>query len=115
MELKKIKNILEEATVAVSTIKDNKPYAIAVLYVKVKDDKIIITDNYMRSTVENIRKNPYICLVFWKEQEGWRIEGKASYFNSGKWVEFVKSIEENKGEPLKGAIVIDINKITKLG
>jgi len=115
MGIEEIKGRLEKSTIAVATIKDNKPYAIAVLYAKIIERKIIIIDNYMRTTVENILKNNNICLVFWTGEEGWRIEGKADYFNSGKWLKFVKSLKENKGEPAKGAIVVNIEKIIKLG
>ncbi len=30
--------------------------------------------------------------------------------NSGKWLEFVKSLQENKGLPAKGAVVIEIEE-----
>ncbi len=119
MDIQKIKKI-EKAIVAVATVDEkNQPHNISVACVKIKDDKIILTDNYMKSTVENIKKNPNVSLVFWYgkegEEKGYRINGKAEYFDSGKWVEFVKELEENKGYPAKGAIVIEVNEIKELG
>ena len=108
--------MIEENPVAFATVNDGgNPYCIAVAFVKVKDDKIVITDNYMKITKENIIKNPNVSLVVWnKNLEGYQINGKAEYFKEGKWKDFVKSIPENKDEPCKGAILVTINKIKKL-
>ena len=111
-----IKNEIEKATIALSTVnKENRPHSIAVMYAKVKDNKVIITNNYMKSTIENLKNNPYVSLVFWKGEQGWRINGKAEYHDSGKWLNFIKKLEENKNEPSKGAIVISIEEIQELG
>ena len=116
MEVKNIKKQIEKATIAVATInKNNKPHAIAIMYAKVEGYLIIITDNYMKKTIENIKNNQYVSLVFWQGEQGWRIDGKAEYYNSGKWLNYVKSLKENKGLPAKGVIVIKTEKITDLG
>ena len=115
MKIEDIKNKLEKATVAVATIKDNKPHLIAILYPKVKDGKVIITNNYMKTTIENLKNNSYISLVFWEGEKGWRIEGKTEYYDSGEWLDFVKSMKENKDEPANGALVIDVENIKELG
>ena len=113
--IKDIKEKLEKATIAVASVdKSNKPHNIAVMYAKVIDDRIIITNNFMKKTIENIKNNPNISLVFWENEEGWRIDGKAEYYNSGKWLDFVKNLPENKGYPARGAIVVNIEKINKL-
>ena len=111
-----IKLIIEENAVALASIDaDGNPYCIAVAYVKVKDDKIVITANYMNTTLENIRNNPSVCLVVWnKDWKGYQIKGKAEYFNQGEWLDFVKAIPENRDEPCKGALVVEINSIKKL-
>jgi len=69
----------------------------------------------MKTTIENLKNNPYISLVFWEKENGWRIDGKAEYYNSGKWLDFVKSLPENKEFSPKGAIVISVENITELG
>ena len=113
----KAKKIIEENPVALATSDNNMPNVIAVAYVKiVADDKILITDNYMKGTKENIEKNPNICLAVWdKEWNGYKIIGKAQYLTSGEWFDFIKSMPENKGFPAKGAILITISKIRELG
>jgi len=115
MELKDIKERLENATIAVATCDSkNIPHNIAIMYAKVVEDQIVITNNFMKKTVENIKINPNVSLVFWGDEEGWRIDGKAVYFSSGKWLDFVKSMKENEGMPAQGAIVVNIKSINKL-
>ncbi len=112
-----IKKIIEKNPVALSTInREGKPYVIAVAYVKVKDDKIIITDNYMGRTIDNLKSCPNVSLVVWDKQwKGYNIQGRAEYFDKGEFLDFVKSLKENENEPCKGAIVIEINEIKKCG
>ncbi|MBU0907839.1 MAG: pyridoxamine 5'-phosphate oxidase family protein [Nanoarchaeota archaeon] len=112
-----IKKIIEENPVAVATVKEgNKPHVIAVACVKIENEKIIITNNYMKTTVENIQKNPRVSLAVWdKDWNGYRIDGSAEYHEKGEYYDLVKSIEENKKHPCKGAIVIKISEVKKLG
>lgn len=97
--------------------KNSKPNVIAVACVKVIwGGKIIITDNFMKHTGENLRENNNVCLAVWNEkEEGYKLIGKAKYFSSGKWLKFVKQMPGNKGFPAKGAIVVTISKLIKLG
>lgn len=108
-----IKKIIEENPVALATVdNEGKPYVIAVASVKVKDDKIIVTNNYMKKTIENLKNSPNISLVVWnKDLEGYKIQRVAEYFSEGEFFDFVKSLEENRNEPCNGAIVIEINEI----
>jgi len=115
MKIENIKDKLEKATIAVATVKDNKPHAIAIMYAKVKEGKVIITNNYMKTTVDNLKENSNIALVFWEGESGWRVEGKAEYYEKGKWLDFVKQMPENEGEAAKGAIVINVENIKELG
>lgn len=68
----------------------------------------------MRKSIENIKKNENVALVGWdKHFNGYQFLGKAQYFNSGKWIKFVKNLKENKNMPAKGAIVVNIQQIIK--
>ncbi len=110
------KKIIEENPVALATInKEGNPHCIAVAFVKVKDDKVIITNNYMTNTIKNINRNNNVSLAVWnKDWKGYQINGKAEYFEKGEWHDFVKAIEENKEEACRGAIVVEVNKIKRL-
>ena len=108
--------IIEENPLALATIKsDGNPHVIAVAYVKVKDNKLIITRNYMNQTLDNIKSNSKVSLAVWdKDWNGYRVGGTAEYFEDGAWFDFVKSLKENEDEPCKGVIVIDIVEVVKL-
>ena len=103
-----LKKTIEENPVAISTAsKDGKPNIAVAAYVKIKDGRIVITDNYMKKTIENIKENRKISLAVWnKEWKGWKIEGEADYFTEGDWMDFCKAIPENKNEACRGALVV---------
>ena len=111
----KIQKVVEENPLAFATIRGKRPYVIGVASCKViGENKILITDNFMQSTVENIKKNDNIAIVAWnKKWEGYQFLGRAKYYNKGKWLNFVKLMEENKGLPAKGAILVKVSKIIK--
>ena len=111
MKISEIKNKI----VVLSTVNQDKPYSIAVEVNKIDGKQIIITDNYMYTVIENIKNNPNVCIVYHDNKNGIRINGKAKYYNSGKWLEFVKKLPENEGMPAKGAVVIEIQEIKELG
>ena len=116
MKIEDIKDKIENAIVSPATVdNEGKPHNIVIMYAKVKDEKIIITDNYMKTTVENIKFNPNISLVFWEGEKGWRVDGKAEYFDQGEWLDFVKSLKENERFSPKGALVINVEEVNELG
>jgi len=113
----KQKTLLQTEPVAVATVNsDGSPNVIAVMEVKVFDDTtIVITDNFMRLTKENILRDPRICLGVWTKDEGYKFVGVAQYFSEGKWIDFITAIKENDGYSRKGAIVVKVGKVFSLG
>jgi predicted pyridoxine 5'-phosphate oxidase superfamily flavin-nucleotide-binding protein len=112
------KKIIENNPVAFSTVdKKNKPNVIGVAFAKaVSENKIIITDNYMKQTKSNLKFNNNVCLAVWNNKwKGYKLIGKARYFETGKWKTFIENMPENKGLSAKGAILITISKIIRLG
>ena len=61
----KIKKLIEGNAIALSTIgEDGNPHCIAVAFVKVvSGDQLLITDNYMVTTPENLKKNKNVEVV----------------------------------------------------
>ncbi len=116
-----LRNLIEENPLAFATVdEDGNPHCIAVAFVKVvSKNQILVTDNYMVETKENIQRNPNVALTVWNKDWkenciGYELRGTAEYFREGAWYDMVKQIPENKREPCKGAILITINKIKKL-
>jgi len=116
-----MKNIIEKNALGIASIdKSGNPHNIALGYIKVvSSNQLLVSDNYIIETIENIKKNPNVALVVWTrnwEEQciGYELKGKAEYFTGGKWLESIKKIPENKDAPCKGAILITINKIKVL-
>ena len=111
-----IKTIEENPLAIATSTKDGKPNVAVAAYAKIKDDKIIITNNYMGKTIDNIKQNQEVSLVVWnKDWKGYKIQGTAECSEKGKWFDFVKSMKENKNEPCKGAVVITVKSIKEIG
>jgi len=111
------KKIIEENPVAFATVDgENKPNVIGIAYVKVvSENQVLITDNYMKQTEENLKHNNNICLAVWdKDWIGYKLIGMAEYFTKGEWKEFIEKMPENKGLPAKGAILVTVSKLMKL-
>jgi uncharacterized pyridoxamine 5'-phosphate oxidase family protein len=100
------KKLIERSVIALATCRNNKPHVIPIACAKVVGKNIVITDNFMKRTKENIKKNKNVELTFWKNDKTYNVDGKAAYYNNGKWLDFVKKMKENKGLPAKGAIII---------
>jgi len=110
------KRLIENNPVAISTCIFDNPNISVAAYLKVVDNQIVITDNYMAKTIRNLGKNKKIELAVWGDDwVGYKISGTASYETEGKWFNIVKSQVENLGLPAKGAIVVTIDSIKRIG
>jgi predicted pyridoxine 5'-phosphate oxidase superfamily flavin-nucleotide-binding protein len=122
-EIKKIainegmEKMIENNPLALSTsYKNGNPHTIVVADVKVIDsNKLLIGDNYMLNTMNNLKNNKNVSLAVWdnsKKDIGYGLEGTAEYFSSGDYLTKVKNIHQ--GYPAKGAIIINLTKIKRL-
>jgi uncharacterized pyridoxamine 5'-phosphate oxidase family protein len=115
-----IKKLIESNALSFATVDgQSRPHSIAVAYVKVIGNKIIITNTHIRESLKNIEKNNNVALTVWnKEWEtacvGFEIRGTAKNYKTGKWFDFVKSMPDNEGYDVKSAIVVLVKKIKKL-
>ena len=108
---------LEANRIAVlSTVsKDGQPRSIFVEASRFDTDQIIITDNYMKITKQNLLDNSKVfILAFAANYERMlNIEGTASYETEGENFDFVKNSEQNKDFSPKAAVVVKITNITE--
>jgi predicted pyridoxine 5'-phosphate oxidase superfamily flavin-nucleotide-binding protein len=112
------KQMIETLPLAISTVNiDGSPNLIVVTdRIVVSKTEILIRDNYMKQTIFNIQKDNRICLGVWNSTEGYKFIGKAEYFDKGEWFDYVQNkMERNNNEPAKGAILVTVEKIIKLG
>ncbi|MFH0892473.1 MAG: pyridoxamine 5'-phosphate oxidase family protein [Candidatus Falkowbacteria bacterium] len=117
----KIKKLIEKNAMALSTVgEDGNPHCIAIALVQVvSSSQLLITDNYLIITPENIKRNKNVAIAVWErnwEEDcvGYELKGEAEYFTEGEWVERIKRIPENNGEPCKGALLVTVNNIKRL-
>lgn len=114
-----IKRILSENAASLSTLNDdNFIHSIAVACIKAVDNtKLLVTDNFMKVTKDNIERNPIMTLLVWdgdwrnENCKAYEIKGRAKYFKEGKWLEMVKKDVDNEGLSRKGAILLNIELI----
>jgi predicted pyridoxine 5'-phosphate oxidase superfamily flavin-nucleotide-binding protein len=114
---KELKKLLENQPVSIATCTFDKPNISVAAYLRVLDDgRILITDNYMAITVKNIQKNKKIELAVWGlDWIGYKISGTAVYENTGHWLDFVQAMPENDKLPAKGAILVTVENVKKIG
>lgn len=109
-----IKKLIENNPLALATVmSDGKPNVIGVAAVKViSENQVLISDNYMNQTIKDILANKNVCLIVWdSEMRGYKLVGEAEYFTEGEWKKQIEEMEENRGMPAKGAILVTVSKI----
>jgi predicted pyridoxine 5'-phosphate oxidase superfamily flavin-nucleotide-binding protein len=122
---KQLKHLVEDNTGALASInEEGMPHNIAVGSSRVvSENQILVTDNFMEETIQNILKNKNVSLVFWntdpekkKDCRGCEFRGTAEYFTSGEWVEGIRERYKSqcKNLPAKGAVLITVNETKRL-
>ncbi len=116
-----MKKMIENNALGLASVDESgSPHNIAVGFVKVvSDNELVISNNYIEKTIENIKANSNVSLVVWERNweencVGYELKGTAKYFTEGEWVDFIKKIPINEGEPCNGAILIKINQVKVL-
>ena len=96
--------------VALSTSLHDQPRSVFVELNKILEDKLILTDNQMQITRDNLLQNPQVCVL--ATAPGYSlfllIQGTATYYTEGEYFDYVKDLPSNAGYVPKGAVVIDI-------
>jgi uncharacterized pyridoxamine 5'-phosphate oxidase family protein len=115
-----LKKLIEENALGLATIgKNGKPHNIAVAYVKVVGDQLVISNAHIKESIKNLKSNKNVSLVVWNKDYdhaciGFELIGTAINYNSGRWFDFVGNLPDNDGYKIKSAIVVKITKIKKL-
>jgi predicted pyridoxine 5'-phosphate oxidase superfamily flavin-nucleotide-binding protein len=97
---------------------DGTPNAVPVGAKKIIDaETILISDQFFKKTLENMKTNPQASVTYWDGREGYQLKGSALIETSGpRFEETVRWIDELStkiGAPLKskGTIILKIEKI----
>lgn len=47
------------------------------------DETVMISDQYMRKTLANLRENPHMAVTVWDETHGYQVKGTVTYEDEG--------------------------------
>ncbi|RLB85305.1 MAG: hypothetical protein DRH24_02410 [Deltaproteobacteria bacterium] len=111
-----MKTLFNEVPICVFATADKSgvPNAVPIHYTKIMDDaKIMLVDNFMKKTIENINANPNVSISVWKEKTGYQFKGTAKIETSGAnmdlGTEMVKK-DVPEAKP-KSVVIVDIDSI----
>lgn len=98
--------------------KDGRPNAVAVATHKIIDDEtILMSDQFLNKTLENMNVNPHVAVSFWEGHEGYQLKGKVNietagerYEETAKWID---QLSAQLGFPMKskGAVILHVEEI----
>jgi len=117
IELARYVKLIEGNPIHIATTrKDGKPNLAVASDVKVLDDKtILISNNEMVHTPDNIIVNPNVVLTSFNDKwAGLRITGRAKYYLGGKYFAICNKLFNNESATPKGAIVVKVIKLESL-
>jgi len=116
-----IKVLLEKSIIALSTVDNqNRPNTVAIACCKVVGtNQVLVTDNFMNKTRQNLEVNKFVSLSFWNpvdgnNNEGYQFKGFAEVFTNGPWKETVDEDSNNVGLAHKAAILVTVTEIWDL-
>ena len=108
--------LLKETAIWVLATTDKKgiPNAVPLGCVKLMDDdRLLLVDNFMKKTVDNIAVNPHVTVSVWNDATGYQFKGNATIETSGEQfdaaVKMVKAI--NAELTPKGIVLVSIDSI----
>lgn len=108
-------NFKEDKELILATCsKSGVPNANIVLSLGFIDDKLLLADCQMETTIKNLKENPNICIV----SGYYRIKGNVELFSSGKYLDIC--VQKNKEYGVKNAILVriteafDLDKVKKV-
>jgi predicted pyridoxine 5'-phosphate oxidase superfamily flavin-nucleotide-binding protein len=88
------------------------PNANIVISLGFYDDKLLVADAQMMTTIKNLFENKRICVVAKGDGLYYRIKGTVEILNSGKYFDICKNAD--KKYPARNAILITINEVFDL-
>jgi hypothetical protein len=101
-------NFKEGSKVILATANNNQPNANIVMSLWLIDNKLLVANCQMTTTITNLQANKNICVIGWYYRLRWTVE----LFDSGEYFQIAQ--EKSKGFIVKHAILITINEIWDL-
>jgi len=113
-----VKHLFEKQPIVTFSTADKQgnPNVVPVFWKKIlNEEAVLLVDNYMKMSKENLLENSSVCLAFWDSEtsEAYKIKGKAIYHTEGSVYELGKSfIQSKKPEATpKGIVEIKVTEV----
>ena len=111
-----MRGLLKETEIWVLATADRNgiPNAVPLGCVKLlDDDSLLLVDNFMKKTVDNIAVNPYVAVSVWEDATGYQFKGNATIERSGEHFDAaVKMVKARNAELTpKGIVLVTIDSI----
>lgn len=97
--------------IVLSTCSENNPHANVVISLGLVENKLLIADCQMHTTLKNLQKEKRACIVSKNKKEYYCIKGKVEISNSGKYFDLCNKDSEY---PAKNAILITVDEVFDL-
>ena len=117
-----MKAIAEKTPVFImaTATREGKPNGVPIIDAKiVSDDEIILVDNFMKKTRQNIDENPVVAVSFWDlgVGYGYQFKGNARVETSGKLFDEAIRLAHGEGPKRspKAVVVVKVDEIYYVG
>jgi predicted pyridoxine 5'-phosphate oxidase superfamily flavin-nucleotide-binding protein len=117
-----MKDIAAKARIFVvaTSSKDGKPNAVPIGLAKIiSDDEVMLADNFMHKTRQNLDENPMVGVTFWsmKDAYGYQFKGKARVETSGRLLDEAHRELQEREFPFtpKAVVVVKVDEIYYVG
>ena len=94
--------------------KEGNPNCVPIYCKKIMDDKVLLLDNYMNESLDNLLENEKVCVSFYNPypKESYKLKGEAEYHTKGDVFDQGCAIMPSKSP--KGVVLIKINGVYSL-
>ena len=88
--------------------KSGKPNGVPIGIVRIKDDEVVLADNFMLKTRKNLEENPVAAVSYWSNEDryGYQLKGKARIETTGEYYEETARGMEERKIPFKPKAVV---------
>jgi len=100
--------------------KEGMPNGVPIGFTRIiSDDEVMLVDNFMYKSRQNIAENPVVAVTFWSPDDryGYQLKGKARVETSGTvFDEAVRWVKERRPEMSpKAVVVVKVDEIYYIG
>jgi len=104
-----MRKLLNETAIWVlaTSDRDALPNAVPIFFTLVLENgKLLLVDNFMNKTIDNIQQNPMVSVSVWKDKEGYQFKGIAQLETSGTNFKLGKELAKDRNP--KGVVTVEI-------